>query len=294
MPSISVARPTAGAAGAAAAASAAAAVAATRAGVYSVTVPGPPIDLSFRSIRSLADIHGEDNSANQSSSSDNSQDGDSPSNAAQDFASVSYSNSPRLTISFGPRYSLRNPARVSFLPSAPAAPAASAAAAATPTTTAATTEAAAAAAASPPIRKSICLSRNARVVSVCSMALKGNASSSSVHAEEKKRKFCYISRYTTAIRLNNNEMQEAPELKHHLSLLLPKPQQNLLWLDLSFNKLQAVPPSLAELDRIQCIYLHCNKIEDPLSILVLQNNKHLHALTLTRNPIEIQLDTQYR
>ncbi|CDJ60666.1 leucine rich repeat protein, putative [Eimeria maxima] len=275
---------------AAAAAAAAAAVAVAGVGSRCVSVPGPPLDLSFRSFRSISEIHKDDDCSNKPTASESSQEATTPSNI--ETGSVSLASSPRFSV--GAPDSLSKGLNVSFLPATPAAaPASGSATAAAPVGAAATGAGGGGTTSFPPTRKSICLSRSTRVVSVCSMAMKDG--SGDIQAGDRPAsKVCRISRYTTAVRLNNNELQEAPNLRQHLSMLLPMPHVNLVWLDLSFNKLAAVPSSLNELCKIKCIYLHANQIQDPMSVLVLQNNKCLRFLTLFRNPLELQLDTQYR
>ncbi|KAL8430090.1 hypothetical protein ACSSS7_006146 [Eimeria intestinalis] len=144
----------------------------------------------------------------------------------------------------------------------------------------------------PPTRKSVCITKSHhRVVSVCSLALRGQLNS--VVREPKKAKVL-ISLVPRAVRLSNNELTDAQDLPFHLSFLMSSPTENLRWLDLSFNRLEAVPPSLEELFNLRNLYLHYNAIENPAEVLSLQNNQNLQFLTLMGNPLEQHLIGSYR
>ncbi|KAL8275616.1 hypothetical protein Esti_000567 [Eimeria stiedai] len=143
----------------------------------------------------------------------------------------------------------------------------------------------------PPTRKSVCITKSHRVVSVCSLALRGQLNS--VVREPMKAKVL-ISLVARAVRLSNNELTEAPDLPFHLSFLMNSPAENLRWLDLSFNRLEAVPPSLEELSNLRNLYLHYNGIANPAEVFVLQKNQSLKFLTLMGNPLEQHVVGCYR
>ncbi|KAL8444146.1 hypothetical protein Emag_005660 [Eimeria magna] len=143
----------------------------------------------------------------------------------------------------------------------------------------------------PPTRKSVCITKTHRVVSVCSLALRGQLNS--VVREPKKAKVL-VSLVSRAVRLSNNELTEAPDLPFYLSFLMNSPIKNLRWLDLSFNRLEAVPPSLEELSNLRNLYLHYNSIANPAEVLILQRNQSLTFLTLMGNPLEQHLIGGYR
>ncbi|KAL8448906.1 hypothetical protein Emed_003476 [Eimeria media] len=143
----------------------------------------------------------------------------------------------------------------------------------------------------PPTRKSVCITKSHRVVSVCSLALRGQLNS--VVREPKKAKVL-VSLVARAVRLSNNELTEAPDLPFHLSFLMSSPTENLRWLDLSFNRLEAVPPSLEELTNLRNLYLHYNAIANPADVLLLQKLQSLTFLTLMGNPLEQHLIGGYR
>ncbi|KAL8424470.1 hypothetical protein Efla_005026 [Eimeria flavescens] len=143
----------------------------------------------------------------------------------------------------------------------------------------------------PPTRKSVCVTKSGRVVSVCSLALRGQLNSV---VKEPKTGKVVISLVTTAVRLSNNELTEAPDLPFHLSFLMASPAENLRWLDLSFNQLAHVPSSLEELPNLRCLYLHCNAIANAEEVLLLQNSPSLRFLTCLGNPFEQTLAKDYR
>lgn len=143
----------------------------------------------------------------------------------------------------------------------------------------------------PTPRKSICVTKSDRVVSVCSLMMRGQHNSVIKEVKESKM---HVSLVPIAVRLNNNDLTEAPDLPFHLSRIMQFPAQNLLWLDLSFNRLTNVPLSLNELYSLTSLYLHCNAIANPAEVCVLKKNKNLKFLTLTGNPFEQDLVGSYR
>lgn len=142
-----------------------------------------------------------------------------------------------------------------------------------------------------PTRKSICITRKERSVSVCSLMLR---SQQSPVIKEKKTQKMFISLVPTSIKLNNNELSDVLDLFFYVSKMMPSPSVNLQWLDLSFNKIAAIPSSLNELYNLKCLYLHCNVLANPADVLILQENGKLKSLTLMGNPIEEYLMGGYR
>ncbi|OEH75577.1 leucine rich repeat protein [Cyclospora cayetanensis] len=132
-----------------------------------------------------------------------------------------------------------------------------------------------------PIRKSICLTKSDRVVSICCLSLRDQQC---LVSRETKPAKMFVNLVPTAVRLNNNELSEVPDLHVHLLRVLPRASENLRWLDLSFNKLKSIPSSLDALRGLACLYLHCNEIQDPAGLLLLRQNANLKFLTLLGNP----------
>ena len=64
------------------------------------------------------------------------------------------------------------------------------------------------------------------------------------------------------------------------------PYSNLLWLDLSYNYLEAIEDDLLQLPNLQTLYMHGNYISNLEETKKLSGFENLQSLTLYGNPIE--------
>ena len=92
---------------------------------------------------------------------------------------------------------------------------------------------------------------------------------------------------TTAIRLSNNQLPSIGGLRIVLMARYLRSPSHLLWLDLSFNRLESVEPELLAFPNLQSLCLHGNRIRSmKAQLTALAQLTTLRKLTLHGNPIE--------
>ena len=99
---------------------------------------------------------------------------------------------------------------------------------------------------------------------------------------------------TSIVKLSNNEITDVSPLYSILSHICIDVSLTLTWLDLSYNKIEAVPTSLGNFMALKTLYLHNNDIAtyDGLHSIAL-NCLYLQSITLYANPI-VEQDPHYR
>mmetsp|Transcript_25364 Transcript_25364/g.33918 ORF Transcript_25364/g.33918 Transcript_25364/m.33918 type:complete len:189 (+) Transcript_25364:509-1075(+) len=103
---------------------------------------------------------------------------------------------------------------------------------------------------------------------------------------ETKKKIV-VKKTTTALFLQNNELRTVATLPAVLTeVMVCDPYMNLLWLDLSYNYLEAIEEDLLQLQNLQTLYMHGNYISNLDETKKLANFNNLQSLTLYGNPIE--------
>jgi hypothetical protein len=96
-----------------------------------------------------------------------------------------------------------------------------------------------------------------------------------------------------SIRLNNNKIAGWTNFLSTLKRL-PVDVHRIAWLDLSFNQLQTIEPSIGKLKGLAKLHLHANQIRDIRDVQKLIDLQHLTDLTLHGNPIEERGRGKYR
>lgn len=103
---------------------------------------------------------------------------------------------------------------------------------------------------------------------------------------ETKKKIV-VKKTTTALFLQNNEIRTVVGLPQVLTeVMICDPYANLLWLDLSYNYLEAIEEDLLQLQNLQTLYMHGNYISNLEETKKLSGFNNLQSLTLYGNPIE--------
>ena len=103
---------------------------------------------------------------------------------------------------------------------------------------------------------------------------------------ETKKKIV-VKKTTTALFLQNNELRAVASLPLVLTeVMVCDPYSNLLWLDLSYNYLEAIEDDLLQLPNLQTLYMHGNYISNLEETKKLSGFENLQSLTLYGNPIE--------
>ena len=103
---------------------------------------------------------------------------------------------------------------------------------------------------------------------------------------ETKKKIV-VKKTTTALFLQNNELRSVASLPLVLTeVMVCDPYSNLLWLDLSYNYLEAIEEDLLQLPNLQTLYMHGNYIANLEETKKLSGFENLQSLTLYGNPIE--------
>ena len=87
------------------------------------------------------------------------------------------------------------------------------------------------------------------------------------------------------IRLANNNLVDTRGL-YKMALDVVECPEDIAWLDLSFNDIEAVSEDVLEFPALKMIYLHGNKIKRFSDLALLQKLPNLFSLTLLGNPIE--------
>jgi len=95
-----------------------------------------------------------------------------------------------------------------------------------------------------------------------------------------------LRKVTTSVKLNNNMLESAMGLPEALAFAMSSPQITLQMLDMSFNQLTTVDPSLTQFVNLKALYLHGNCIRTLSSTERLKKLPKLLILTLNGNPIE--------
>lgn len=88
----------------------------------------------------------------------------------------------------------------------------------------------------------------------------------------------------SSIRLSNNHLTGLKGLTETFKLVLA-PSEQVLWIDLSFNKLRSLDELVQAYPNLRVLYLHGNKIEHLSQLDKLSNLKELRNLTLHGNPV---------
>jgi hypothetical protein len=96
-----------------------------------------------------------------------------------------------------------------------------------------------------------------------------------------------------AIRLNNNKISVWTNFLSTLKKL-PVNVHRIQWLDMSFNQLQTIEPSIGKLKGLRKLHLHANQIKDIRDVQRLTELEELADLTLHGNPIEERGRGKYR
>ena len=103
---------------------------------------------------------------------------------------------------------------------------------------------------------------------------------------ETKKKIL-VKKTTTALFLQNNEIRTVVGLPQVLTeVMVCDPYANLLWLDLSYNYLEAIEEDLLQLQNLQTLYMHGNYISNLEETKKLSGFNNLQSLTLYGNPTE--------
>jgi Leucine-rich repeat (LRR) protein len=97
-----------------------------------------------------------------------------------------------------------------------------------------------------------------------------------------------------ALRLNNNKIAGWLNFLSTLRSMAPLEFTKLEWLDLSFNQLQSIEPSIGRLKGLTKLHLHANQIRDIRDVQKLVDLPRLRDLTLHGNPIEERGRGKYR
>nr|CEL78608.1 TPA: leucine rich repeat protein, putative [Toxoplasma gondii VEG] len=141
------------------------------------------------------------------------------------------------------------------------------------------------------VRSSVCLSRHNSTVSLCTQPKNGfEGTVIDLHTPEK----IHVKLTVTAVRLCNNQLSSLEELIPSLCRIMPLPERNLQWLDLAFNNLKVIDPSMQYLQSLRTLYLHCNLIASYSCLLPLKGIRKLRTLTLMGNPVERDDYPDYR
>lgn len=100
---------------------------------------------------------------------------------------------------------------------------------------------------------------------------------------------------TVAIRLNNNLLTTVCDLPAQIiaNKLIPKPEKNLMWIDLSFNLLTTIDKELLDFKKLRILYMHGNRIEKLSEVEKLCVLPDLEKLTTNGNP-ELEKIPHYR
>jgi len=88
-----------------------------------------------------------------------------------------------------------------------------------------------------------------------------------------------------AIRIHHNNLSDIQQLPAAISLLMPD-LSSLRSLDLSYNQIKRLPPSIKLLDQLETIRLHANQLSDFNDLAYLMPLTQLHRLTLQANPFD--------
>lgn len=89
---------------------------------------------------------------------------------------------------------------------------------------------------------------------------------------------------SSAIRLSNNHITNLKGLTETFGMVLA-PSEQVLWIDLSFNKLNSLDEVVQSYPNLRVLYLHGNAIENLSKLDKLSNLKELRNLTLHGNPV---------
>jgi hypothetical protein len=92
------------------------------------------------------------------------------------------------------------------------------------------------------------------------------------------------------IKLCNNQLADVALLPRFIApyLLMQRPS-TLQWLDLSFNRLSSIEPSMTEaLPNLSILYLHANQISELSAVASVGTLSRLEKLTLHGNPVELK------
>lgn len=93
---------------------------------------------------------------------------------------------------------------------------------------------------------------------------------------------------TTAVKLNNNQLDTIVGLPEVLEMAMNDPFTRLMSLDLSFNQLKSVETPLLRFINLKVLYMHGNLITSLQSVDRLKKLPKLISLTLQGNPIQSQ------
>lgn len=88
----------------------------------------------------------------------------------------------------------------------------------------------------------------------------------------------------SSIRLSNNHLTNLKGFAETFKRLL-EPSEQVLWIDLSFNKLKSLDELVTSYPNLRVLYLHGNQIEHLSQLKCLSNLKELRNLTLHGNPV---------
>jgi Leucine-rich repeat (LRR) protein len=88
----------------------------------------------------------------------------------------------------------------------------------------------------------------------------------------------------SSIRLSNNHLTNLKGFKEAFRMVLA-PSEEVLWIDLSFNKLKSLDELVESYPNLRVLYLHGNKIEHLSQLDSLSHLKELRNLTIHGNPV---------
>eukprot|EP00736_Rhodelphis_marinus_P007611 Rmarinus@m.836 len=91
--------------------------------------------------------------------------------------------------------------------------------------------------------------------------------------------------WTTAVRLNNNDLTDTEGIIPVMETLLLRPE-TLMWLDLSFNHISEISEDILYFTNLKVLNYHSNNITDIKQIAKLGGLPCLRSLTLHGNPLE--------
>ncbi|XP_076329293.1 leucine-rich repeat-containing protein 51-like [Tachypleus tridentatus] len=99
--------------------------------------------------------------------------------------------------------------------------------------------------------------------------------------------------HTKAIRFSNNNIITSGGLINFVNSMLYLPEM-LSWLDLSFNKLNAVEKDITHFKNLIILYLHGNDIKSFSEVGKLSVLLNLSSITLHGNPLELENGYRHR
>lgn len=89
----------------------------------------------------------------------------------------------------------------------------------------------------------------------------------------------------TTLRISSNDISDISSLHETLAKVLEDPCSTLKWLDLSYNKISLIGPSLDPFKNVSVLYMQANNISKFSQLKPLTNLPKLTNLALHGNPV---------